>query len=247
LDLFTTDFSDALQSLVTRHHEVYPRLPPRDIFFEDLVARSFRNIGISDIILSTPGRSKEDMIVSGVKLSVKTETGYGTNPNSISITKLSTTETTTWQSAPLVDRILHHLSQYEEMLMLRAVWLYPPAFKYQLLSIPPSFLALINTAKFNDVGKREGRRSIGGDVFIEDKLAFHVHFDGSDGKCSIRNLAVNQCCLLKEWTHEVPSEWSDNWPIHTSKTSGKRSKKRVADVHDGPLSISDQQLDLYES
>lgn len=247
MNLFTADFTDALQSLVTSHHGVYPRLPPRDIFFEDLVARSFKNIGVTDIVLSTPGRSKEDMIVSGIKLSIKTETGYGTNPKFITITKLSTTETTTWESIPLVERILHHLAQYEEMLMLRAVWLNPPSFHYQLLSIPPKLLGLINTAQFLEVGRRTGRRSIGGDVLVEGKLAFHIHFDGADGKCSVRNLDVDQCQLLKEWTHTVPSEWSDNWPIRTSKTSEKQSRKRADGGHGGQLSILDQQSDPSES
>ena len=247
MDLFNADFIDALQALVASHHGVYPRLPPRDIFFEDLVARSFQNIGVKDIVLSTPGRSKEDMIVSGVKLSVKTETGYGTNPNLITITKLSTTETTTWEPIPLVERILHHLSQYEEMLMLRAVWLDPPAFSYQLLQIPIDLLSLIKTANFEEVGRRSGRKSIGGDVFVGEKLAFHAHFDGADGKCQIRNLAVNQCCLLKEWKHLIPPEWTDNWPIHTLKTYGKQAKKRAGGGHDELPSTGGQQLDLFES
>jgi len=134
--LLTDEFCFALRKLVTDHHGVYPRLPPRDIFFEDLVARAFRNTGQTDISLSTPGRSKEDMTVDGVRLSIKTETGYGTDLELITITKLSTTENTPWESAPLIARILSHLAEYERMLMLRAIWLDPPGFHYQLLEVP---------------------------------------------------------------------------------------------------------------
>lgn len=245
MELFTEAFTTALQALITQHHGVYPRLPPRDIFYEDLVARAFKYIGVTDISLSTPGRSKEDMIVAGVKLSIKTETGYGTNPNFISITKLSTTETTTWEPAPLIERILHHLAQYEEMLMLRAVWLSPPAFRYQLLSIPLSLMRLIATVELAEVGRRAGRRSIGGNVLVDGKIAYHVHFDGADGKCQIRNLAVNRCDVLKEWDHPISQEWQDNWPIRTLPTSERRSKRRVAASHDAPPSSGDPQSDPF--
>ncbi len=249
MDLFSTNFTDALQTLVTSHHGVYPRLPPRDIFFEDLVARAFRNIGITDISLSTPGRSKEDMTISGVRLSIKSETGYGTRPDLITITKLSTTEETEWKSEPLIARIIRHLAEYERILMLRSIWLSPPTFHYQLLEVPISLLSMIADVTVTPAKGRGGNpsKSLTAPVSIGDEAVFTIFFDATDGKCAIRRLRVDKCRLLTQWDHPVPTEWQDNWPIRTSETSGTRSKKRAGDGHDEPPSSEDQQLGLFES
>ena len=82
--------------------------------------------------------------------------------------------------------------------MLRAVW-ERPLIRYQLLEIPVETLKLIRTADLQTVGKREGRQSLGADVRGQDAVLFHVHFDGSDGKCQIRNLRVESCALLLAW------------------------------------------------
>lgn len=94
--------------------------------------------------------------------------------------------------------MLEHLSRYDIILMLRAVWQLP-LIRYQLLEIPIERLKLIGKAHFEPVGKRKGRQSLGADVFRKGELLFHVHFDGSDGKCSIRNLPVDDCARLLDW------------------------------------------------
>ena len=53
------------------------------------------------------------------------------------------------------------------------------------------------------VGKREGRRSLGFDVRDGEELLFHVHFDGADGKCQIRNLPVARCFVLARWKQRI--------------------------------------------
>src|SRR5207245_3281478 len=63
---------------------------------------------------------------------------------------------------------------------------------YQLVEIPVELLKLIGAADIASVGRRKGRQSLGGDVRQGDKLLFHVHFDGSDGKCQVRNLQIEQ-------------------------------------------------------
>ena len=82
--------------------------------------------------------------------------------------------------------------------MLRAIW-EPPLIHYQLLEIPVEILRLIQAADLQLVGRRKGRQSLGADVFQDGELIFHVHFDGSDGKCQIRNLHVRKCVLLLGW------------------------------------------------
>ena len=143
-----------------------------------------------------------DLLVEDKKISLKTETGAGTHPEMISITKLCTTEREPWDAPTLINRVIEHLSRYDIILMLRAVWRLP-LVHYQLLEIPVADLRLIQTATLIEVGKRTGRRSLGADVILNNEVLFHVHFDGSDGKCQVRNLRVSNCVMLQEWDIEI--------------------------------------------
>jgi hypothetical protein len=93
---------------------------------------------------------------------------------------------------------MEHLSRYDIILMLRAVWELP-VLHYQLLEIPVDILRLIGTANLQPTGRRPGRRSLGADVSRSGEVVFHVHFDGSDGKCSLRGLRIQDCVMLAAW------------------------------------------------
>ena len=86
--------------------------------------------------------------------------------------------------------------------MLRAIW-HPESIHYQLVDIPLALLRLIRNVELEPVGRRQGRGSLGGDVSLAEEVVFHVHFDGSDGKCQVRNLLVKWCCLLGEWDQRL--------------------------------------------
>jgi hypothetical protein len=202
--VFLADFLTALRALINVHHSIYPHLPPQGIYFEALVERAFKTIKKPFTLIRGTARNQpgHDLLVEDKRLSLKTETGTGTDPELISITKLCTTEREPWAPDVLIARVLEHLGRYDVILMLRAVW-EPPFIHYQLLEIPVETLGLIRTAALQPVGRRRGRHSLGADVFRgEDKL-FRVHFDGSDGKCQIRNLPVRHCVMLLEWDLRV--------------------------------------------
>ena len=131
-------------------------------------------------------------------VSLKTETGEGTDLRKIAITKLCTTEKDPWTAESLVERAMQHLSRYDIILMFRAVWELP-VVHYQLVEIPVDLLKLMRTADFAPVGRRTGRKSLGADVFRGSEKVLHVHFDGSDGKCQVRDLAVSNCVMLESW------------------------------------------------
>ena len=183
------------------HHSIYPQIPPQGNYFEALVEQAFRSIKKPFTQLGRTGGNLAgpDLIVEGRRISLKTETGLGTDASLINITKLCTTEKDPWEADSLVERVLAHLSRYDMILTLRAVW-DRPLIHYQLLEIDASILSLIRTAVFRPVGKR-GRhwRSLGADVLLGRDKLFHVHFDASDGKCQIRGLNVNSCVMLLEW------------------------------------------------
>jgi len=97
---------------------------------------------------------------------------------------------------------VEHLDRYDSILMLRAIW-ERPVLHYQLAEIPIVTLPLIRHAKLKPVGKRKGRQSLGADILRGGELAFHVHFDGSDGKCQIRGLSLRHCDVLEEWDTRI--------------------------------------------
>lgn len=205
--LFPVDFQVMLKGLVAVHHSIYAQVPPTGIYFEALVEKALRETRrpFTPIQATARNQPTHDLLVQGVRLSLKTETGYGTHPTQINITKLCTTEREPWTPEVLLGRVLEHLARYDLILMLRSVWTLP-VVRYQLVEIPVDLLASMREARFEAVGRRSGRQSLGADVYGPgtDPL-FHVHFDGSDGKCQIRNLRVSSCALLTEWEICVPN------------------------------------------
>jgi hypothetical protein len=203
-DLFTADFLIAIRALVNIHHSIYPAIPPQGIYFESLVEEAFKKIKkpftvFEGTVRNTPAH---DLLVEAARLSIKTETGANTHPDKITITKLCTSEKEPWEASVLVERALTHLAKYDHILMLRAIWR-APGIHYQLLDIPLTILRQITAIALQPVGKRKGRRSLGADIKHEGELLFHVHFDGADGKCQIRNLSVRHCVMLAEWDLRV--------------------------------------------
>jgi hypothetical protein len=204
-ELFTDGFLQNVRLLIERHHSIYPLLPPQGVFFEALVEQAFLLSGLEKkmVIPSATNSPWHDLLVAGVKLSIKSETGKITRVHSISITKLCTTETGKWDATALARHAVEHVGRHDRMLMLRAIW-GKLAFRYQLVEIPLSLLKLLATARFIEVGKRAGRKSLGGDVVQNGKVVYHVHFDGADGKCQVRQLPVERCIILREWEQPFP-------------------------------------------
>jgi restriction endonuclease SmaI-like protein len=202
--LFTEQFKERLRHWVGTHHTIYPRLPPQGIYFESLVERTFLHSGWprDQVVLEHPNSPKADIRIGDTRLSLKTETGRGTRRDRISITKLCTTETGDWVSNALIEHAVSHLSRYEGILMLRAIWS-ETKFDYQLIDVPISLLEKMRQCEALPVGKRMGRRSLGFDVSEDDEILFHVHFDGADGKCQVRNLRVDRCITIMEWQQEI--------------------------------------------
>jgi hypothetical protein len=204
VELFAEDFLANVRSLVERHHSIYPRLPPQGIFFEALVEQAFRLSGwpAEKVVPTTPNSPWHDLLVGKVRLSLKSETGKATRRDKISITKLCTTETGEWSAAVLAKYAVAHLARHDRMLMVRAIWA-DECFDYQLVEIPLRLLKMLARAQLSEVGSRRGRRSIGGDVIVQGKRVFHVHFDGADGKCQIQQLLLSRCTILRQWRQPV--------------------------------------------
>ncbi|MGH9327706.1 MAG: hypothetical protein ACRD2B_13635 [Terriglobia bacterium] len=183
--------------MIATHQSIYPRVPPQGIYFEALVEGSFKRIEKPVTVIEAGGRNqpRHDLLVDQHRISLKTETGLGTKPHLITITKLCTTERRPWEAQVLVRRVMEHLSRYDVILMLRSLWA-EDQVRYQLVDIPVTTLRKIEHAVFEAAG-RGG--SLGADVIESGERLFHVHFDASDRKCSIRGLGIKYCTVLVEW------------------------------------------------
>lgn len=192
--------------LVNIHHSIYDRIPPQGIYFEGLVQEAFRRVKKPFTVVTRTGLNQptHDLVVESTRLSLKTETGIGTQARQINITKLCTTEREPWTANLLVERVLNHLMKYDVILMLRSIW-GQELLHYQLLDIPVGLLQLIGSAELTVVGRRQGRQSLGADICDQGERLFRVHFDASDGKCSIRNLKLEHCQMLLEWDLQLRS------------------------------------------
>lgn len=203
--LFRSDFIERLRDWIATHHKVYPHHPPQGIYFESLVERAFLHSGWqrSEVVLENPNSPRADIMIGNTRLSLKTETGKGTRKNLISITKLCTTETGDWSSTALIQHALAHLTRYEGVLMLRAIWSVD-LIDYQLVDVPIDLLQRMRHFEAIEVGRRTGRKSLAFDV-TNDKgeVMFHVHFDGADGKCQVQRLKIEHCIMLSEWQQKI--------------------------------------------
>ena len=203
-EVFTQQFRITLEGFVRSHHGIYDEIPPQGIYFEYLVEKSFRlnRIPFTRVEATNRNVPRQDLDVGNTRLSLKTETGEGTKPNLITITKLLTTEKEPWEAHSLIERTLRHLRRYDYILMLRAVW-ERPVIHYQLIDIPIDLLRLIQATELQVVGDREGKRSLGADVYLEGRKIFRIRFDASDGKCSITGLPVAECQTLATWDIQI--------------------------------------------
>jgi hypothetical protein len=198
--VFPPDFIVTLRGLVGVHQSIYRTTPPQGIYFEALVEEAFRRIKKPVTVIEAGGRNqpRHDLLVDNKRISLKTETGVGTHAGHITITKLCTTEREPWEAHVLIQRVMDHLARYDIILMFRAVWK-PKAIRYQLVEIPIGTLRRIEKVTLQVVGRRKGRKSLGADVIEDGERVFRVHFDASDGKCSIRNLGIQHCVVLEQW------------------------------------------------
>ncbi len=98
----------------------------------------------------------------------------------------------------LLRRAMDHLARYNMILMFRAVW-EAQALRYQLVEIPVEILRRLKAVRLETVGRRRGRQSLAADVTRQGERVFRVHFDASDGKCSVRNLGIQHGVMLEEW------------------------------------------------
>lgn len=201
---FNRKFLAQLRALIDTHHTLYPHIPPTGSYFDSLVEQALKRAGwpAEQVIANAANAAKSDLLVGDVRVLLRTETGTGAHPQLITISRLCSIETETWDSPSLIQRALEFLARCDQLLMLRALW-GPAVIHYQLLDVPLDLLRRMTSVTLAPVRKRAGRPSLAAEVWEQDEKLFRVHFDGAGGRCQVSGLPLQRCRALLIWDQGV--------------------------------------------
>lgn len=196
---FRANFSNRLLIHHATHEEKFNKKS-----FEYAMCAAFRSDGRSANIVSDPTNPGADLIVDGVKFSLKTEASSGIHPQRITISKLMEAR---WirdchskdDFAKFTqERVVRHLQQYNRVLMLRAFSVATGA-KYDLVEIPIDVLLMMKHLKAEQFREKTAGGGSGADVMRQEIRLFSVRFDGSVEKVTINNLLSELCIVHGTW------------------------------------------------
>lgn len=154
-----------------------------------------------------------DVVVDGVRWSLKTEAAAEISPRYIVISKFSEArwirecQTGDEFAEQSIGRIEKHLSEYDRILTLRAFSVDTHNVRYDLVEIPHDLLALARNLRAVDFKPRTRNGSSSAVVHDDDgRPAFTLVLDGSVEKIRLRTIPVARCLLHVRWTVPVAPE-----------------------------------------
>jgi len=226
-DILETEFVINFSNRLIIHHATHVEKFSKKSFEYAFAAASISASKNASIALKStnPG---EDVIVDGVKFSLKTEASAKLTPNkSITISKLMEARwirecrTTADFARETIYRVVSHLRKYERIIILRAydipstspenqtvTPLIPdsdavktlPKVRYDLYEIPLNILMLIERLEESSFKPRTKNGGSSAKVYTADnQAAFTLILDGSVEKITISNLRIDLCFLHGSW------------------------------------------------
>lgn len=201
--VFAKNFRQRLLIHHATHEEVFKKKTFEFAFKAALIAAGRKAEMETDD--TSPGY---DVIVDGVKYSLKTEAGKSINPKFITISKLMEArwirECQTGEDFQQgMAHLLEHFSHYERVVMLRAIRVTTPftGVLYSLVEIPLDLFMKVREILASDFGPR-GNKSGGSSAVVKvgGKYAFRLRLDGSVEKVTISRLDVALCKVHASWT-----------------------------------------------
>lgn len=203
-DLATSLFSEYFASRLLIHHAVVEEKLNKKSF-EYIFRDSLLHVGRNAFITTNAVHPGADLIVDGVRFSLKTEASRGIQNTRITISKFMEARWIRDQDAYGLaqlasNRLAEHLAGYDRILMLRAFNLANNKVKYDLVEIPHSLLSKASYIQPENINLSPGR-SGGGSATIwhDNREAFTLRFDGSVEKVTITNLSVELCINHATW------------------------------------------------
>ncbi|RIK08229.1 MAG: hypothetical protein DCC49_09200 [Acidobacteria bacterium] len=206
---FVNDFSD---SLLVYHATHTQRLTKKA--FEFAFRDASEAAGREATITSNQVNPGADVLVDGVKYSLKTEGAQGISSLTVTISKLM-------EAAWIRDcvtgedfareasrRIAEHLGSYDRILVLRSFAEIGGDVRYDLVEIPVAVLLNVRGLSAADFKPRSGRGSTSAVVVLDGAAAFTLTLDGSVEKVTIRNLRLDLCQVHGTWRIRPPARAS---------------------------------------
>jgi hypothetical protein len=204
-DTTLQNFGDAIRV----HHSFSAEAFSKDKF--EYVFVKVLNMSGHTAFLAPKGNPGHDATVNGVRLSLKTQADKSIKSNVIWISKFMELGKGHWGDDPtdlagLRDQFLKHMSNYDRILTLRAIYK-GPNWNYELIEIPKR---LLKKAKNGTLEMMSGSKQFPKPGYChvstpKGDALFDLYFDGgSERKLQIKNLAKNQCSIHATWEFVIP-------------------------------------------
>jgi hypothetical protein len=199
-DLIDKCVLDSLGDSIRIHH-CFSKGPFTKDKFEFALEKVFSLCG-RNAKLGPLGNPGYDIVIDGVKFSLKTEAEKAIKQDRIHISKAMELGKGEWDLDQLRQQFLNHLRQYERILILRCLTVfYPPYECYELVEIPKALLLESVNGELREMDKsRQNPKPGYCDVKENGNLKFQLYFDGGgERKLQIKNLLVSLCSIHARW------------------------------------------------
>jgi hypothetical protein len=151
-----------------------------------------------------------DVVVDGVRWSLKTEGSAAMSPTVITISKFSEARwirdcvTQADFARETITRVLRHLSEYDRVITLRGTYVDDgAAARYDLVEIPHEMLTAVQDLIPDDFSPRTSAGSSSAKVHYNGSYDFTVVLDGSVEKVTMRNIQISECFTHARWVVPV--------------------------------------------
>lgn len=203
-DTSLNDFGDALMI----HHCFSAQAFTKDKF--EYALEAILKANGRDAKLSRRGNPGWDIILDGVKFSLKTQADNALKLNEIHISKFMELGGGSWTDKEedlvgLRQQFLHHLEQYDRVLTLRTLKRPPPFYLYELVEIPKALLLKAETGRL-EMRHGSSQTPKPGYCYVEQdgEACFQLYFDGGgERKLQVKHLRKSLCEVHATWQFEV--------------------------------------------
>jgi hypothetical protein len=208
-DLVADGFGDSILNRLRLHHATSEQKFNKTSFeFAFTAAARYAGRRAAKTVAHT--FSGADVVVDGVRWSLKTEGATNMSPTTITISKFCEAR---WIrdcideddfARETTARILRHLSEYDRVVTLRGTYIDDgAAVQYDLVEIPHDMLMAVQDLTPDDFSPRTAAGSSTARVYYKGTEAFVIVLDGSVEKITLRNIKVSKCITHATWVVPV--------------------------------------------
>lgn len=208
-EVVLNDFGDIL-----RIHHIFSNEPFTKDKFEHAIVAVLSNDGI-DARLANRGNPGNDIYISEVPVSLKTQADRSLKREKIHISKFMELGKGKWTDNPqdllgLRESFLRHMNNYERILSLRCLDRGGLIWEYELVEIPKSLLLQAVTGEFIMMNESKQYPKPGYcNVYDNEsgELKFQLYFDGgTERKLQVKNIDKNSCVIHGSWKFKAYKE-----------------------------------------